>query len=123
MMRAPPHSGPESSQSWPKIKIAECDFLYFFRSLEKENILKYMIISIFNFSKEFKAVIYACKHEKKHDFCSKIDKSSNFENCVVTRGRRKHRGFYCLDQLHNGTWIRKIKIIKNIFRSFREKYH
>ena len=49
--------GPESSQSWPKIKIAECDFLYFFRSLGKENILKYMIISIFNFSKEFKAVI------------------------------------------------------------------
>ena len=39
--------GLESSQSWPKIKIAECDL--FFRSLEKENSLKYMIISIFNF--------------------------------------------------------------------------
>ena len=67
----PSHSGPESSQSWPKIKIAECDFSYFFRSLEKQNILKYMIISIFIFSNEFKAVIYACKHEKSMTFAQK----------------------------------------------------
>ena len=76
---APAHSGPESSQSWPKIKIAECDFLYFFRSLEKENILKYMIISIFNFSKEFKAVIYACKHEKNMTFAQKLIKAATLK--------------------------------------------
>ena len=70
-----------------------------------------MIISIFNLLKELKAVIYACKNENTR-LLLKIDKSSNFENCVVTRGRRTHRGFYCLDQLHNGTWIRKIKIKK-----------
>ena len=78
-MERPPHSGPESSQSWPKIKIAECDFSYFFRSLEKENILKHMIISIFIFSNEFKAVIYACKHEKSMTFAQKMIKAATLK--------------------------------------------
>ena len=79
---APSHSGPESCQSWPKIKIAECDFLYLFRSLEKENILKYMIISIFNFSKEFKDVIYACKHEKSMYFAQKLMKAATLKTAL-----------------------------------------
>ena len=35
-----------------------------------------MIISFFYFSKEFKAVIYACKHEKSMAFAQKLIKAA-----------------------------------------------
>ena len=38
-----------------------------------------MIISIFNFSKEFKAVIYACKHEKNMTFAQKLIKAATLK--------------------------------------------
>ena len=43
-------------------------FLYLFRSLEKEHILKNMTLSNLYFLKEFKAVIYAHEYEKNMTF-------------------------------------------------------
>ena len=38
-----------------------------------------MIISIFNFSKEVKAVIYTCKHEKSMIFAQKLIKTATLK--------------------------------------------
>ena len=38
-----------------------------------------MIISILNFSKQFKAVIYACKHEKNMTFAQKLIKAATLK--------------------------------------------
>ena len=52
-----------------------------------------MIISIFNFSKEFKDVIYACKHEKSMYFAQKLMKAATLKTALWREKGESIEGF------------------------------